>query len=92
MPKSRQEFWQAKFESNVNRDRRNRRALKKSGWNVLVVWECEVMKDPFGVLSALLKNLNPTNAILQYDKLPDKRTILKVAESRLQWNLRQSGE
>lgn len=40
-PKTRAAFWNAKFEANIRRDRRNIRALKKLGWDVLVVWECE---------------------------------------------------
>lgn len=42
VPKSRQEFWQAKFEGNVRRDSNVRRRLRSLGWKVLVVWECEL--------------------------------------------------
>jgi DNA mismatch endonuclease (patch repair protein) len=41
-PKSRVSFWKRKFEENVLRDRRVRRQLKKQGWKVLVIWECEL--------------------------------------------------
>lgn len=41
-PKSRLDFWRKKFESNVSRDVRNRAALQERGWDVLVLWECEV--------------------------------------------------
>lgn len=44
-PKTRTEWWQAKFDGNVERDRRNQRALRKMGWKVLVVWECETKKE-----------------------------------------------
>ncbi len=44
LPKSRVEFWNAKFAANVARDRRARRELKKLGWQVLTVWQCE-LKD-----------------------------------------------
>jgi DNA mismatch endonuclease (patch repair protein) len=40
-PKSNVPFWEAKFASNVRRDRRNDTTLRNSGWNVLTVWECE---------------------------------------------------
>jgi DNA mismatch endonuclease (patch repair protein) len=40
-PNTRREFWLKKFADNVRRDHRARRALKTSGWAVLVVWECE---------------------------------------------------
>ncbi|MGO4705864.1 very short patch repair endonuclease [Microvirga sp. 2MCAF38] len=41
MPKSRIDFWERKFASNVERDRRNDMALQNSGWDVLTIWECE---------------------------------------------------
>lgn len=39
-PASRVEYWQAKFDRNVVRDRSNLRKLRRLGWSVLVVWEC----------------------------------------------------
>lgn len=44
VPKTRVEFWEAKFARNVERDARNRRDLRRLGWRSLVVWECE-LKD-----------------------------------------------
>ncbi len=41
-PKSRLDFWQPKLEANHARDAANRRALRKLGWEVLVVWECQL--------------------------------------------------
>lgn len=42
IPKTRTEWWQAKIEGNVARDKRQQEELRKLGWNVLVIWECEV--------------------------------------------------
>jgi DNA mismatch endonuclease (patch repair protein) len=42
LPKSRTDFWQAKFERNVERDAENLRALEEAGWKVLTIWECEI--------------------------------------------------
>lgn len=42
-PKSRTGFWETKFAGNVARDRRNEAALRDSGWNVIVIWECETV-------------------------------------------------
>jgi DNA mismatch endonuclease, patch repair protein len=39
-PKSRDEFWRPKINSNATRDRINISKLLKSGWRVGVVWEC----------------------------------------------------
>lgn len=44
-PRSAIEFWTAKFERNIARDRRVRRALRKLGWQVVTVWQCEVPTD-----------------------------------------------
>lgn len=42
MPKSRLEFWEPKLERNRERDKETMRQLKRDGWKVLVVWECQV--------------------------------------------------
>jgi DNA mismatch endonuclease (patch repair protein) len=42
LPKSKLDFWKSKLESNRQRDLRNQAALKRLGWNVLVIWECEL--------------------------------------------------
>lgn len=44
-PKSRVEFWRAKFEHNIERDRHNEEALCALGWRVFIVWECETKSD-----------------------------------------------
>ena len=41
IPKSNLNFWQTKFDGNVRRDRRKADALRKSGWRVVTVWECQ---------------------------------------------------
>ena len=42
-PKTRREFWAAKFDANVARDARNIADLKALGWRVAVIWECEAV-------------------------------------------------
>lgn len=44
-PKSHQDFWKAKFEKNVQNDQKHRMELEKSGWKVIVLWECEINKE-----------------------------------------------
>lgn len=46
-PKSNSEFWQRKFQNNVARDENNYKSLKKLGWKVIIIWECEVKNDTF---------------------------------------------
>ena len=40
-PKSRTEYWEAKFEANITRDAQVVKKLEAMGWRVEVVWECE---------------------------------------------------
>lgn len=42
LPRTRKDWWQAKLAANVQRDAKNLDALTWLGWEVLVVWECEV--------------------------------------------------
>ncbi len=42
LPKSRRDFWTPKLNANRKRDERNLRELTKTGWSVLVIWECEI--------------------------------------------------
>jgi len=41
-PKSRQRFWDEKFQANQHRDARNVERLVARGWRVLTVWECAI--------------------------------------------------
>jgi DNA mismatch endonuclease (patch repair protein) len=42
MPKSRSDFWLPKLTANAERDARNVRALRRLGWSVLTIWECQL--------------------------------------------------
>ena len=43
-PSSNQEYWVPKITSNVERDERNHSILRNEGWNVIIIWECELKK------------------------------------------------
>ena len=45
MPYSNVDFWEKKLKGNRLRDERNKKALTEMGWNVIVVWECQLKKD-----------------------------------------------
>lgn len=55
-PKTRIDFWNAKFEANATRDERVEAELVAAGWKVLVVWECQT-KKPDDLIGALLEGL-----------------------------------
>ena len=42
LPKSRLNFWLPKLEQNRLRDRAKQAKLRKLGWQVLVIWECQL--------------------------------------------------
>ena len=62
-PKTNVEFWKKKIEGNVLRDYNNYLILEEQGWNVLIVWECELKKDVF---ENTMRQL--TESILLYSK------------------------
>ena len=45
LPSSNIEFWKNKLYGNRDRDQRNQNALSEMGWNVIVIWECQLKKD-----------------------------------------------
>lgn len=50
VPGTRASWWQAKFDSNQARDKRNAAKLRAEGWRVLVVWECQLNKKGLVIL------------------------------------------
>ncbi|WP_456761211.1 very short patch repair endonuclease [Bradyrhizobium sp. USDA 4011] len=59
-PKTRAEFWQSKFLANLRRDKIAEKELRRRGWRVLVVWECETF-DRSKVERKLSKYLKSTS-------------------------------
>jgi DNA mismatch endonuclease (patch repair protein) len=43
-PKSNRSYWGPKIATNRARDRRNRIALQRAGWQILELWECDIRK------------------------------------------------
>ena len=42
LPETNAEFWKKKFDCNRERDKQNYKKLQDDGWNVIIVWECEI--------------------------------------------------
>ena len=62
LPKTNTAFWQNKITCNRERDQRNYDALMNAGWQVIVIWACNLTKDKLestmqSVAVALNKNL-----------------------------------
>ncbi len=57
-PKNNAEFWKKKITGNVERDLRQQNELRLLGWNVVVIWECELKKDRFNeTMASVTDNL-----------------------------------
>ena len=54
-PKSNVEFWSAKIDGNVSRDKRSRAVLKSEGWVPIVIWQCQLARATNALLLQLLK-------------------------------------
>jgi DNA mismatch endonuclease (patch repair protein) len=61
-PKTRTDFWETKFRANVDRDERVRAQLLERGWNVQVIWECEIKRGTY--LAPLLTSLEQQSTAL----------------------------
>jgi DNA mismatch endonuclease (patch repair protein) len=48
------EHWERKIEGNIRRDVRNFRALRRSGWKVIRIWEHQILKSPSLCLEKIL--------------------------------------
>jgi DNA mismatch endonuclease (patch repair protein) len=46
IPNSNRDFWLPKLSKNSARDDRNTKTLAGEGWNVLVIWQCELKNIP----------------------------------------------
>lgn len=58
LPKTRTDFWSAKFAANKQRDARLQAATDAAGWLFVVVWECET-NDLEALTVRLRKELGP---------------------------------
>jgi len=54
-PTTRRGFWNRKFDANRRRDRRAQDRLRRMGWQVLVVWECQLHPKKVQSLTARLR-------------------------------------
>lgn len=56
-PASNQEFWQAKFNANVARDKRVVARLRREGWRVFTVWACRITEGRMRALARQIRGL-----------------------------------
>lgn len=61
-PKTRPAYWSERFAKNRRRDTKNVRVLRRLGWSVLTVWECQLL-DPVRVATRVQEFLGPSGAL-----------------------------
>jgi len=62
-PKTRTDYWQAKFDANLARDSSTVAKLTNLGWQVCVVWECQTKNSELlqSTLLSIIQNLERTH-------------------------------
>ena len=45
IPRSNKDYWESKLSRNRRRDECNDNELRRMGWRLFVIWECEVQSD-----------------------------------------------
>ena len=53
VPQTNVQYWNEKFNRNMERDKENIETLESEGWTVLVVWECELKNNPSKVVEII---------------------------------------
>ena len=57
LPKTNTDFWLHKINGNITNDSKVIKALKKDGWKVLVIWECDLKKKMETTLANLVRKI-----------------------------------
>ena len=75
IPQSNRAFWVAKIRRNQERDQRNYQLLKKNGWQVIVVWECQLTPKQIEHTMREVELLLNNNMLARYKHAPNPFTI-----------------
>ena len=66
IPKSNTDFWMAKIQRNRERDQEEYKALHDAGWQVVVIWECQLKKSVIDVTMRDVEHLLNKNLLEMY--------------------------
>lgn len=69
-PATNREFWNKKIDGNIQRDRRNKRALKMLGWKPVVIWQCRIERDT----AVLVHRLKTSGSFRVHPTLASRRS------------------
>ncbi len=59
-PKNNAEFWKDKIQGNISRDQKNYKLLAEAGWNIIIVWECDLKNNAMKTLEEIKNILTRT--------------------------------
>jgi DNA mismatch endonuclease Vsr len=63
LPEDNHVFWEEKIKKTKERDNRNYKELKSSGWDYLIIWECEIKKKNMDILIHKIINFLQANEV-----------------------------
>ena len=70
IPQSNRAFWVAKIKRNQERDQRNYQLLQENGWQVIVVWECQLTPHQIDHTMRVVELLLNSNMLARYKHAP----------------------
>ena len=74
IPQSNRAFWVAKIRRNQERDQRNYQLLQENGWQVIVVWECQLTPKQIEHTMREVELLLNNNMLARYKHAPNPFT------------------
>ena len=92
IPQSNREFWVAKIKRNQERDQRNYQLLQENGWQVIVVWECQLTTNQIEHTMREVELLLNNNMLSLYKKntpapfTTEEEPLPLAAEDNIQFN------
>ena len=96
IPNTNRDFWVNKIRRNQQRDQQNYKDLQDNGWQVLVVWECQLAPKKLEQTMLQVEILLNENLIatlhpkrLRYDQ-PDETTLPVAAEPEVEYKKRSN--
>ena len=57
MPDTNKDYWNKKFQDTINRDKLEQKILSEAGWNIIVIWECEIKSSFDDILNKTIKQI-----------------------------------
>ncbi len=86
VPKTNTEFWMAKVARNQERDQEVWRKLEAKGWNVIIVWECQlkkaVLEDTVNRVAAEIRHNGEILRCAQNDRRKAREKYLMERKNR----------